>query len=112
MKTLVTALLAGLLSVGGVGRALADEDEFAHTHARELLPLEALPLAAQATLKSASKGGTVQDLRKKTSEDGTVSYKGEIVRDARGATVEVSADGTVLERGTPEDIRKVHDGMK
>jgi hypothetical protein len=112
MKTLVTALLAGLLSVAGVGRTLADEDEFAHDHARELLPLEALPAPAQATLKAASKGGQIQDLRKKTSKDGTVIYKGEIVRDARGATVEVSADGQMLERGTPEDIRKVHDGMK
>ena len=112
MKTPVTALLAGLLALGGAGGALADEDEFAHDHARELLPMEALPAPAQATLKSASKGGKVQDLRKKTSPDGTVSYEGELVRDARGATVEVSADGRMLERGTPEDIRKVHDGMK
>ncbi len=110
MKTLVTALLAGLLSVGGVGRALADEDEFAHE--RELLPLEALPAPAQATLKSASKGGRIEDLRRETRADGTVLFEGEIVRDGRGADIKVSADGKVLERDTPHDIRKVHDGMK
>jgi hypothetical protein len=110
MRTLVMALLAGLLSVGWAAGALADEDEFAHTHA--LLPVEAAPRPVQATLQSAAKGGRIQDLRQKTHADGTVTYKAEIVRDARGATVEIASDGRLLERGTPEDIRKVHDGMK
>jgi hypothetical protein len=101
MRHLLTALLAGMLSVGGIGRALADEDEAGHKH--ESVTMADLPAAAQKTFKREAKGGKVEELRKETRKDGSVAYEAEIVKSGKGSEIEVSAEGKILERGKAHD---------
>jgi hypothetical protein len=98
---MMTALLAGMLSLGGVGRALADEDEAGHKH--ESVTMADLPAAAQKTLKREAKGAKIEELRKETRKDGTVAYEAEFVKNGKGTDIEVSAEGKVLERGKTHD---------
>jgi len=97
----MVALLAGTLGLGGVGRALADEDEGSHEH--QSVTMADLPAAAQKTFKKEAKGGKIEELRKETRKDGSVAYEGEIVRNGKGTDIEVSAEGKVLERGKSHD---------
>jgi hypothetical protein len=97
MRKMAVALLAGTLGLGGVGRALADEDEGSHEH--QSVTMAEVPPAAQKTLKKEAKGGKLEELRKETRKDGTVAYEAEIVKNGKGTDIEVSADGKVLERG-------------
>ena len=101
MRTLVMALLAGLLSVGGAGLVRADEDEAGHKH--ESVTMADIPAPAQKTLKREAKGGKLEELRRETQKDGTIVYEAEIVRNGKGTDIEVSADGKVIEREKPHD---------
>jgi hypothetical protein len=101
MRGMTIALLAGTLALGGVGRAVADEDEGGHEH--QAVKMADLPAAAQKTLKHEAKGGKVEELRKETRKDGTVVYEAEIVKAGKGTDIEVGADGKVLERGKTHD---------
>jgi len=94
-------VLAGALALGGVGRAVADEDEGSHEH--QSVTMADLPAAVQKTLKREAKGGKVEELRKESRKDGTVAYEAEIVKNGKGTDIEVSADGKVLERGKTHD---------
>ncbi len=107
MKTLVMALLAGMLSLGGLGRAMADEDEGGHEH--QSVTMADLPAAAQKTLKREAKGGNIEELRKETRKNGTVVYEAEIVKNGKGTDIEVSAEGKVLERGKTHDESAEHE---
>src|SRR3954447_10135447 len=106
MRTMVIAFLAGTLSIGGIGRALADEDEGGHKH--QSVTMAELPDAAQKTLKHEAKGGKVKELRKETRKDGTIVYEAEIVKNGKGTDLEVSATGKVLERGKTHDESSEH----
>src|SRR4051812_45792382 len=97
MKKLIVALLAGMLSIGGIGRAMADEDEGGHEH--QSVTMAELPAAAQKTLKREAKGGKIEELRKETRKDGMVVYEAEVVKNGKGNDIEVSADGKVIEPG-------------
>jgi hypothetical protein len=110
VSALSAALLAGLVSLGSARWALADADEDAHGH--DSVTMADLPAAVQATFEREAKGGRVEYLRRETHMGGTVIYEGEIVRDGRGAEIEVGADGKVLERETPHDERTEHDGRR
>lgn len=101
MRTMAIAVLAGTLSIGGVGRALAHEDEAGHSH--QSVTMAEVPAAAQKTLKREAKGGKIEELRKETRKDGTVSYEAEIVKNGKGTDLEVSAEGKVLERSKTHD---------
>jgi hypothetical protein len=104
MRTMIMALLAGLLSLGGAGRALADE---AH-HKGESVTMTDLPAAAQETLKREAKGAPIEELRKETAKDGTVTYKAEIVENDKGTDVAIGEDGKVLKRGPTHDEKAEH----
>ena len=110
MRRTIVAVLAGALGLGGVGRAVADEDEGSHQH--QSVTMAELPAAAQKTLKREAKGGKIEELRKETHKDGTVAYEAEIVKKGKGTDIEVSADGKVLERGKTHDetSESKHDG--
>ena len=108
MRKLAVALLAGTLELGGVGRAVADEDEGTHEH--QSVKMADLPAAAQKTLKREAKGGKIEELRKETRKDGTVAYEAEIVKNGKGTDIEVGADGKVLERGKTHDEKSEHEG--
>ena len=101
MRKMAVALLAGTLGLGGVGRAVADEDEGSHEH--QSVTMAEVPPAAQKTLRKEAKGGKIEELRKETRKDGTMAYEAEIVKNGKGTDIEVSADGKVLERGKPHD---------
>ena len=101
MRKMAVVLLAGTLGLGGVGRAVADEDEGSHEH--QSVTMADLPAAAQKTLKREAKGGQIEELRKETQKNGKVVYEAEIVKNGKGTDIEVSADGKVLERGKPHD---------
>lgn len=101
MRRTMVALLAGTLGLGGVGRALADEDEGRHEH--QPVTMADLPPAAQQTLKKEAKGGKIEELRQETRKDGRVVYEAEIVSNGKGTDIEVSAEGKVLERGKTHD---------
>ena len=107
MRRLAMALLAGTLSLGGVGGALADESG-AHAKGHpeskhESVTLSDLPASARTALEREAKGGKLEELRKETSKNGTVSYEAEIVKDGKGTEVEVSEKGMLLERGKAHD---------
>jgi hypothetical protein len=106
VSALSAALLAGLISLSGAREALADKDEDAHEH--DSITMADLPPPVQATFQRESQGGRVEDLRRETHTGGTVIYEGEIVRDGRGAGIEVGDNGKVLERETPHDERTEH----
>ena len=110
MRRTIVAVMAGALGLGGVGRAVADEDEGSHQH--QSVTMAELPAAAQKTLKREAKGGKIEELRKETHKDGTVAYEAEIVKKGKGTDIEVSADGKVLERGKTHDetSESKHDG--
>jgi hypothetical protein len=74
MRKMLIALLAGMPSIGSVGRALADEDEAGHKH--ESVTMADVPAAAQKTLKREAKGAKIEELRKETHQDGTVGREG------------------------------------
>ena len=101
MLRMTIGVLAGALALGGVGRAVADEDEGSHEH--QSVTMADLPAAVQKTLKREAKGGKVEELRKESRKDGTVAYEAEIVKNGKGTDIEVSADGKVLERGKTHD---------
>jgi len=101
MRTMTNTVLAGTLALGGLGRALADENERGHEH--QSVTMADLPAAVQKTLKREAKGGKVEELRKETRKDGTVAYEAEIVKAGKGTDIEVNADGKVLERGKTHD---------
>ena len=103
MRMVAVALLAGTLGLGGVGRAVADEDEGGHAH--QSVTMAEVPPAAQKTLQKEAKGGKIEELRKETRKDGTVAYEAEIVKNGKGRDIEVSAEGKVLERGKMHDER-------
>jgi hypothetical protein len=103
MRTLVMALLAGLLSLGG-GRALATE---AH-HKGESVTMADLPEAAQKALKHEAKGAQIEELRKETGKDGRVLYKAEIVENDQGTDIAISEDGKV-ERGKTHSEKGEHE---
>src|SRR5262245_921367 len=107
MQKLIVGLLAGMLSVGGIGRAMADEDEASHEH--QSVTMADLPAAVQKTLKKEAKGGKLEELRKETRKDGTVAYEAEIVKNGKGTDIEVGADGKVLERGKTHDESSEHE---
>jgi hypothetical protein len=103
MRTLAMALLAGTLSLGGVGAAWADESGASakgHPDTKhESVKLSDLPAAARKTLEHEAQGGKLQELCKDTSKNGTVSYEAEVVKDGKGTDVAVSEKGMLLERG-------------
>jgi hypothetical protein len=101
MRKTALALLAGTLGLGGVGRAVADEDEGSHAH--QSVTMAEVPPAAQKTFKKEAKGGKLEELRKETRKDGTVAYEAEIVKNGKGTDIEVGADGKILERGKTHD---------
>jgi len=107
MRRLIVALLAGALSVGGIGRATADENEGGHEH--QAVTMAELPAAAQKTLNREAKGGRIEELRKETRKNGTVVYEAEIVKNGKGTDIEVGADGKVLERGKTHDESSEHE---
>src|ERR1043165_2471603 len=78
MREMAMALLAATLASGGVGRAVADEDEGSHEH--QSVTMADLPPSVQKTLNKEAKGGRIEELRKETRKDGTVSYEAEIVK--------------------------------
>ena len=97
MRKMAVALLAGALGLGGVGRAMADEEK--GSQEGQSVTMADLPAAAQKTLKKESKGGMLEELRKMTREDGSVAYKAEVVKNGKGTDIKVSPDGKVLDRG-------------
>jgi hypothetical protein len=101
MRKMAVALLAGALGLGGVGRAMADEER--GSHEGQSVTMADLPAAAQNTLEKASKGGKIEELYKETREDGSVVYKAEVVKNGKGTDIKVSADGKVLDRGKAHD---------
>jgi hypothetical protein len=106
MRTMTIAVLAGMLSIGGAGRALAEHEE---GHAHQSVTMAELPAAVQKTLKREGKGAKIEELRKETRKDGTVAYEAEIVKNGKGTDIEVGADGKVLERGKTHDESAEHD---
>ena len=56
MRKMAVALLAGTLGLGGVGRAVADEDEGSHEH--QSVTMADVPPAAQKTHKKEARGRT------------------------------------------------------
>jgi hypothetical protein len=107
MRRLVMALLAGTLSlgVGGAARADApDEGEKGHPQSTHESVKEAqLPAAVRATLEHEAQGGKIEEIKKQTHADRTVSYEAEIVKDGKGSEVEVSGKGMLLRREAPHD---------
>ena len=101
MRKMAVAVLAGTLGLGGVGRAMADEDEGNHEH--QSVTMAELPPAAQKTFKKEAKGGKIEELRKETRKNGTMVYEAEIVKNGKGTDIEVNADGKVVERGKTHD---------
>ena len=61
MHKTMTLLLAGALSAGGLGRALAAENEAGHN--RTPVTMNEVPAAAQKALKHEAKGGKLEELR-------------------------------------------------
>jgi hypothetical protein len=107
MRRMAVALLAGTLGLGGVGRAVADENESGHKH--QAVKMDDLPAAAQRTLNEEAQGGKIEELRRETRKDGTVSYEADVVKSGTGTEIEVSAEGKVLERGKPHDETSEHE---
>jgi hypothetical protein len=107
MRRMAMALLAGTLGLGGVGRAVAEEDEGGHKH--QSMTMTDLPAPAQRTLNEEAQGGTIERLRKETRKDGTVAYEADVVKNGTGREIEVSAEGKVLERGKPHDETNEHE---
>jgi hypothetical protein len=108
MRKLAMALLAGTLSLGGVGSALADPTSAKGSPetTEQEVTLADLPDSARATLEREAKGGRIEELTKETSKNGTVTYEAEIVKDGKGREVEVSEKGMLLERGKAHDESK------
>jgi hypothetical protein len=105
MRALVVALLAGLLSTGGVGRALANEGH----HAGEPVALTDLPSAAQKTFNRETKGAQLGDLRKVTKQDGSIAYKAEIVKGDTATGIAVSPEGKVLKHFKVHEEKAEHE---
>ena len=105
MRILAMALLAGALSLGGIGGALADgkSEKGRSDTTQQAVTLADLPDSTRATLEREAKGGRMEELTKETSRNGTVTYEAEIVKDGKGSEVEVSEMGMVLEREKAHD---------
>lgn len=108
MHKMMTLLLAGALSAGGLGRAGAAENEAGHS--RTPVTMNEVPAAAQKTLKQEAKGGKLEELRTEIRKDGTIVYAAEVVKNGKGTDIEVSGDGKVLERGKAHDESSEHGG--
>ena len=108
MRKVAMALLAGTLSLGGVGGALADPTSAKGRPetTQQAVTLADLPASTRATLEREAKGGRIEELTKETSKTGTITYEAEIVKDGKGSEVEVSEMGMVLERGKSHDESK------
>jgi len=108
MRKLAMALLAGALSLGGIGGALADPKgaKGSPETTEQAVTLADLPDSTRATLEREAKGGRIEELTKETSKNGTVTYEAEIVKNGKGSEVEVSEMGMVLERGKAHDESK------
>ncbi len=65
----------------------------------EILSMEDLPPAVQATVKTESAGGKIKELALET-EDGKTFYEVEFEKDGKEHEVKIAEDGTVLERET------------
>jgi len=102
----MVGLLAGTLALGGVGRAMADENE---NERGQPVTFAQLPSAAQKTLKREAKGGKIEEIRKDHGKDGTLCYTAEVVKNGQGTDVTVGADGKVLDRGKTHDEKSEHE---
>jgi uncharacterized membrane protein YkoI len=63
----------------------------------EILAMEDLPPAVQATVKTETAGGKIKELALET-EDGKTFYEVEFEKDGKEHKVKIAEDGTVLER--------------
>lgn len=106
MHKMMTLLLAGALAAGGLGRALAAENEAGHN--RTPVTMKEVPAAAQKTLKQEAKGGKLEELRTEMRKDGTVVYAAEVVKNGKGTDIAVSGDGKVVDRGKTHDESSEH----
>ncbi|NIQ01244.1 MAG: hypothetical protein GWM98_13265 [Nitrospinaceae bacterium] len=65
----------------------------------QIMKMEELPPAVQATVKTESEGGEIKELALET-EDGKTFYEVEFEKDGKEHEVKIADDGTVLERET------------
>lgn len=106
MHEMMTLLLAGALTAGGLGRASAAESEAGHN--RTPVTMNEVPAAAQKTLQHEAKGGKLEELRTEMRKDGTIVYAAEVVKNGKGTDIEVSGDGKLLERGKAHGEKTEH----
>ncbi len=97
MKTLQSICLLTIMAVAGLVLAwpqavFADEDE-----QEQIVTLEQLPAAVQATLQRESTGGTLGKIEKETKE-GRVIYEADITLDGGKYEVKVTEDGILLKK--------------
>jgi hypothetical protein len=88
------------------GPALANNEKGEKGHHHESVKMEDLPSAVQDTFRKESSGGQIEELHKMTHKNGEVFYKAEIVKNGKGADLEVNSAGKVVERGKAHDESK------
>jgi hypothetical protein len=101
MRHVARWIAVGTLALGGLaGTAVAHEKEEGHAHQK--VKMSDLPPPVRSTFQKESQGGKIEELRSET-RDGKTIYEGEVISNGKGTNLEVSQDGTVLERSTPHD---------
>jgi hypothetical protein len=95
MKSIIGVVTA--LAFAATLPAFADGKE-------EKVKLSDCPEAVQKTIKDNANGGTIVEIEKETSKDGTVTYEAEVKKtDGTVIEIEVAADGKLIEIETEDD---------
>ena len=95
MKSIIGAVTA--LAFAVALPAFADGKE-------EKVKLEDCPEAVQKTIKDYADGGTIVEIEKETSKDGTVTYEAEVKKtDGTEIEIEVAADGKLIKIEVEDD---------
>jgi hypothetical protein len=106
-------VVAGTLALGGLWAPVFAHENGEEGHAHKKVTMDQLPSAVQSTFQQEAAGGQIEELRSEKRAGKTI-YEGEVVSNGKGTELQVSQDGSILERGTPHDeaTEEEHGGEK